>query len=73
MLADMCAALGMTVIYAARSKKSAPYEHVTLDELFARSDCIALTCPLTAETKAMINGEAIAKMKEDMIVVNICE
>ena len=36
---------------------------VELDELYAQSDIISLHCPLTPETKHIINTESIAKMK----------
>ncbi|RSH93787.1 hypothetical protein EHS25_006435 [Saitozyma podzolica] len=71
MLADMCAALGMNIIYTSRHRKDVPYEHVGLDELYARADCVVLTCPLTEETKGMINREAISKMKDGVVLVNV--
>jgi hypothetical protein len=71
MLADMCAALGMSIIYTSRHRKDVPYEHVTLDKLYARADCVVLTCPLTKETKGMINREAISKMKDGVVLVNV--
>ena len=43
---------------------------VTLDELLAQSDIISLHLPLTAETKHMISGEEITKMKDGVIIVN---
>ena len=45
-------------------------EYVTLDELFARSDVISLHCPLTDETRHMINAAAIEKMKKGVVIVN---
>jgi phosphoglycerate dehydrogenase-like enzyme len=71
MLADMCAALGMNIIYTSRHRKDVPYEHVALDELYARADCVVLTCPLTQETKGMINREAISRMKDGVVLVNV--
>ena len=41
-----------------------------LDELFARSDVISLHCPLTDETRHMINAAAIEKMKKGVVIVN---
>jgi len=43
---------------------------VTLDELYAGSDIISLHCPLTEDTKFLINGESIMKMKYGVIIVN---
>ena len=45
-------------------------EYVTQDQLFAQSDVIALHCPLFPETKGIINREAIAKMKDGVILIN---
>ena len=45
-------------------------EYVPLEELFRRSDVISLHCPLTAETKNLINRESIAMMKEGVYLIN---
>ena len=39
------------------------FEYVTLPELFAQSHIISLHCPLTVETKHIINTETIDMMK----------
>lgn len=43
---------------------------VQLDELYAGSDIISLHCPLTDDTKFLINGDSIMKMKYGVIIVN---
>lgn len=43
---------------------------VTLDELMQQSDIVTLHCPLTAETKHLINAEKIALMKKNAILIN---
>ncbi len=45
-------------------------QYVTLDELFRRSDVITLHCPLTPETRYVINAENISKMKDGVMIVN---
>ena len=45
-------------------------EYVSLDELLTTSDLISLHCPLTKETKHLINEETISKMKDGVILVN---
>jgi len=45
-------------------------EYVSLDELFKRSDIISLHCPLTAETHHMIDGAAIEKCKNGVVIIN---
>lgn len=64
-------ALGMNVVVYDHHKKEHPYaEYVNLDELFARSDVIALHCPLFPETREIINKDNIAKMKKGVIIIN---
>jgi glycerate dehydrogenase len=45
-------------------------DYVGLDELFARSDVIALHCPLFPETQGIINKNNIARMKDGVIILN---
>ena len=45
-------------------------EYVELDELLAKSDVIALHCPLFPSTKGIINKDSIAKMKDGVIIIN---
>ena len=41
-----------------------------LDEVFAQSDIISLHCPLTDETRGIINAQTLAKMKDGTVIVN---
>lgn len=43
---------------------------VSLDELYANSDIISLHCPLTPNTKFLINQDSIAKMKKGVMIIN---
>lgn len=45
-------------------------EMVSLDYLIANSDIISLHCPLNAQSEKMINNESIAKMKDNVIIIN---
>ena len=45
-------------------------EYVELNELLGRSDIISLHCPLFAETRHLINMDAIAKMKKGVMIIN---
>ena len=68
---DICRGFGMKVIaYDRFPVPDSGIEYVTLDELFARSDVISLHCPLTDETRHMINAAAIEKMKKGVVIVN---
>lgn len=46
------------------------FEYVELDKLFEKSDIISLHCPLTPETKHIINKNSLAKMKKGVIIIN---
>lgn len=43
---------------------------VQLDELYAHSDIISLHCPLTSDTKFLINRESISRMKKGVMIIN---
>ncbi|MBS7340589.1 MAG: 2-hydroxyacid dehydrogenase [Suilimivivens sp.] len=45
-------------------------EYVSLEEIFKYSDVITLHCPLTSDTKHIINKETIAKMKNGVFLIN---
>ncbi len=40
------------------------------EELYAASDYISIHVPLTAETKGMVNRQAISRMKDGVVIVN---
>lgn len=46
------------------------FSYVTLDELYKESDIISLHCPLTEQTRYLINDDSIAKMKEGVMIIN---
>lgn len=67
-------ALGMNVLAydscLSKELESDTCRYVELDELFARSDVVALHCPLFPETEKIINKESIARMKDGVIIIN---
>ena len=44
--------------------------YVSLDELYRESDIISLHCPLTDQTKYMIDKDSIDEMKEGVMIIN---
>ena len=74
--AQRALAFGMRVLYVARSRhwefEQAPMagERVSLEEGLACADVVSLHCPLTAETRRLIDASAIARMKPNAILVN---
>lgn len=74
-LTKLAQGIGMNVIaydpYLAEERaRKMGVEMVDLDELFRRSDIISVHTPLTPETRSLIDGRAIAKMKPGVMIVN---
>jgi len=68
---DICRGFGMNVIaYDLFPAKDSGISYVPLDELLEKSDIISLHCPLTGDTRHMIDAAAIGKMKKGVVIVN---
>ena len=50
--------------------RSLGVQYIELNELFAQSDIITLHCPLTPENKYMVSDDAIARMKNGVMLIN---
>ena len=66
----------MEVIYHnrrrdAEAEQSLSVRYAKLNELLAASDYVMLCCPLTDETRGLINRAALQKMKPTAILVNL--
>jgi glyoxylate reductase len=66
----------MTVIYHNRrrdeeAERLLGVRYAAFDVLLAEADYVMLCCPLTAETRGLINAAALAKMKRTAILVNL--
>lgn len=69
--ADICKGFGMNVLaYDKFPNEASGLTYTTLEDLFQRSDIISLHCPLTEETKHMVNADSIAKMKKGVTIIN---
>ena len=69
--ARIAQAFGMNVVaYTSKSELPKGMEKVSLDELFKSSDIISLHCPLTTETKGLVNDERLNMMKPSAILIN---
>lgn len=71
--ARIALAMGMKVLaYTSKNQADLPTGilKVDLDELFSASDVISLHCPLTPETKELVNTKRLNMMKKNAILIN---
>ena len=63
----------LKVVATTRSMQPAPDKvgFLSIDALVEQSDIIVLCCPLTAETRGLINRERIARMKPHALLINV--
>ena len=66
-VARIARAFGMEVLSHRRTPGPG---NVDLDTLLATSDVVSLHCPLTPETRGLINAERLARMKPGAILIN---
>ena len=65
------AGFGMRVIGASRSGAAVEgVEVVDLETLFAQSDAVVIASPLTPQTKGLVDGRLLARMKPSAVLIN---
>ena len=72
-VATIANAFGMRVCaYTSKSEDQLPcfIEKKSQEELFSECDVISLHCPLTPDTRHLINSETLQKMKSSAILIN---
>jgi lactate dehydrogenase-like 2-hydroxyacid dehydrogenase len=61
----------MRIAYTSRTPKNDPdAEAMAIDRLLATSDVVSLHCPLTSETRHLIDQPALARMKRSAYLIN---
>lgn len=67
-------AFGLEIVYSGRSRSAAETElgarFVTREELLATADVVSLHCPLTPQTRHLIDSAALSAMKPSAVLVN---
>lgn len=67
----ICRGFGMHVVaYDPYPNKELSVEYVSLEKLMTQADLISLHCPLTSETKHIVNRATIDHMKQGVYLVN---
>jgi len=56
--------------YQTKQCEALGFQIVDLNSLITQSDIITLHCPLVADTRHIINADAISKMKQDVMLIN---
>jgi len=72
-VAKVARAFGLRVLVHSRTKPvelPEGIEFVALDEIFSRADILSLHCPLTPETKNIIDAPRLALMKPSAFLIN---
>lgn len=70
---EIARALGMRVQAAGSERRAQDpewLERVSLPELFRSSDVVSLHCPLSEETRGLVNAERLASMQRSALLIN---
>ncbi|MFI6030307.1 2-hydroxyacid dehydrogenase [Amycolatopsis magusensis] len=75
-MARRARAFGLSIVYSGRNRAPAEVEaeldarHLPLDELLRTADFVSLHCPLTPQTRHLINADTLRTMKPGAYLVN---
>src|SRR2546427_2571205 len=71
-VAGLAAAFGMGVLATSSTPRQPPpgIQCVDLETLFRQSDVVSLHCPLTAQTRNLVNADRLALMKPTAFLLN---
>ena len=70
-VAAIAKAFGMEVLFAALpGRQYLDTPHISLEKVLSESDVVSIHCPLTDQTKDLINKDTLALMKPSAILLN---
>ena len=73
-MGELAHAFGMSVLAHCRTPKDppsySPFAFATLEHLLSASDVVSLHCPLTKETRHIINAKTLSSMRKGAILLN---
>ncbi len=72
-VAEIARALGMRIQAAGRDARETDPEwlhRVELDELFRTSDVVTLHCPLSEQTRGLVNAKRLSSMRKSALLIN---
>lgn len=67
----ICKGFGMNILaYDPYPIENSDFEYTDLDTLYKKSDIISLHCPLTPESRHILNADSFSKMKDSVYIIN---
>jgi glycerate dehydrogenase len=73
-VADIASVFGMNIIASSRNRSDQSerknFRWAELSEVLEQSDVVSIHCPLTPETKGLINSESLNRMKRSAFLIN---
>jgi len=68
--AELAETLGMNVFIAERKGCTAREGRVSFEEIIRQADVLSIHCPLTGDTRGMIDRDVLRAMKPDALLIN---
>ena len=70
-MAEIAKSFGMNVLIAALPGRPSDDTRIELDILLPQVDVISLHCPLTEQTRHLLNGHRLAMLKKEALLINV--